>query len=83
MSIRISDLSIQTSDVGLFIILGVAGVIIYSTRTFFDVLMRRITCLAFDHDFKVVEITNDRILKCERCQKENLDFSRYDRSKEK
>lgn len=77
MSIRISDLSIQTSDVLLFIILGFAGVIIYSTKTFFDVLIKRITCRVFDHDFKIVTTTSDNFLKCQRCKKESLDFTRY------
>lgn len=83
MSIKISDLSIQTSDIWLFIILGFAGVIIYSTKTFFDVLVKRITCKIFDHDFKEAMITGISFMKCQRCQKDSLDYSRYTKAEEK
>ncbi|PWI48991.1 hypothetical protein CEE45_03490 [Candidatus Heimdallarchaeota archaeon B3_Heim] len=67
MSIEIGNISIQTSDVWLFIILGFVGVIIYSTKTFFDVLVKKVTCLIFGHYYNSLKFGASIILKCERC----------------
>ncbi|MHA2243874.1 MAG: hypothetical protein ACXADY_02805 [Candidatus Hodarchaeales archaeon] len=67
MSIRISEVTIQTSDVWIFIILGVVGVIIYSSKTFFDVLVKKVTCQIFGHDFESFKFGSAALLKCERC----------------
>lgn len=82
MSIEISNLSIQTDNIVIYVIIGFLAVIIYSSRTFFDVLIRRITCQTFGHDFEGRMITNINFIQCRRCSQISHDYNKIKPKKE-
>ena len=76
------NLTIQSGDLLAYIAIGILGVIIYSSRTFFDMLMRRITCFFFGHDEEKKTIANIDYLQCKRCYQISHNWTRY-KEKEK
>ena len=75
-------ITFQSGDIVTYLLVAIAGVLLYSSRTFVDLFVRRLTCKVFKHDFEKKTIANMDYLHCARCQIIDHDFSRFRQKQE-